>query len=81
MSMNNLIIQNLLLPAIFVILFFAGCDRILDTSSNSDNKSNQEKDKGLYICPINVEYTSDLSYQHFNIENVSIVESPIISNS
>jgi hypothetical protein len=77
--MNNLSIQKLLLTASVIILFFVGCDRILDTSSNSDNKSNQVKGKGLYIYPIKVEYKSDLSYQHFNIENTPIVESPIIS--
>lgn len=79
MSMSNLIIQKILLPATLVILFFIGCDRILDIPSNSDIKSNHVKGEGLYIYPTKVEYTSDLSYQNFDIENVSIIDNPIIS--
>jgi len=77
--MNNLVVQKLLLLTSFVIFFFVRCDRILDTSSNSDNIPNQIKGEGLYIYLVEVEYTSDLSYQCFDIENVSIYENPIIS--
>ncbi len=79
MSMSNLVIQRLLLPIIFVILFFIGCDRILDIPSNSDNKSNNLKGKGLCVYPTKVEYTSDLSYQNFDIESALIIDNKIIS--
>ena len=79
MILNKLIIQKLFLPTIFVILFFIGCNRVFDPLSNSDNKPNHVKGKGLYIYPTEVEYTSDLSYQDFDIENVPIIDTPIIS--
>ncbi len=77
--MSNLVIQRLLLPIIFVILFFIGCDQILDIPSNSDNKSNNLKGKGLCVYPTKVEYTSDLSYQNFDIESAPIIDNQIIS--
>ena len=79
MGISNFVIQRLLLPTTFIILLFIGCDRILDILSNSDHKSNHEKGEGLCIYLTKVEYTSDLSYQNFDIESVPILGNPIIS--
>jgi hypothetical protein len=79
MNIMNFFVKKILLPAIFMFLLFMGCNRIYDILWDSDNKYDNDKGEGLCIYPTKVEYTSDLSYQNFDIESAPIIDNPIIS--
>jgi len=69
-----LILSILLLPILMLVL---SCNRSED---NPVSGNKQEKlGEGLCIYPTKVEYTSDLSYQNFDIESAPIIDNPIIS--
>ena len=77
--MYNSLIKKILQCAVYVILFFSGCSEILDHSSDTRNKPINIKGEGLCIYPTEVEYTSDLTYQNFDIEKAPIAGSSIVS--
>lgn len=79
MNIRNLFIKKIL-PLTFLMFFLSmGCNRICDILWNSDDKPDDAKGEGLCIYPTEVEYTSDLSYQNFDIESAPIMDHPIIS--
>ena len=79
MSVDDFVVQKFSPPIIFIILYFIGCSGILDIHSNAENKTNYLKCDGLCIYPTIVEHTADLTYQNFDIENVPLLNKPIIS--